>query len=263
MILKLGMPLNIFELESKSFLLDETDCLELRLPLPETDGLLRQLPVAVTCVHGPGLGISRPQREQECKEVEQVILFAAEYGIPMVNIHAGITYRNRECRAETLSWLVNSLRRLGAAAAEKNVVLAIENLFKYDCWVTASREEAEKSGWIYPLTAEDMLELIEMVSPVPLAVTYDIGHSLFVRREPWNEIEKLAQHITNIHAHDNDGKSDHLPIDTAGDRFKKIIRCLCRIGYDAPVILEVNKQLSSPLAEIRKLRELEQMKVPH
>ena len=257
---RIGIPVHGEELQKNASPYQELDCLELRSPFPSRKFLYSSplLPL-ISSVHGPGLGITSPEQwNKEYNEVKKAILFAAEFKIPIVNIHAGVTYQNKKFEKDVKEKVIKkSLRKLAILAKNNEVKLAVENVFKFECWTTKTWKEAETKGWVYPLTAEDLLEMIDAVKPAPLWATYDVGHSLFVSQKPWLEIKKLSNYLVDIHLHDNNLKSDHLPIDMRRQRFRRIIRSLIKTKYQGPLIVEVNRNLSNHITEIEKLRSLE------
>ena len=134
--------------------------------------------------------------------------------------------------------VTRSLHRLAKSAKGRGIKFTIENDHNSPNRVIAGYAD----------------EVKKIAEEVGCEVTFDIGHANTII-EPSNFIPVLKGLITNVHIHDNDGKSDqHLPIGRGNINFPKILKGLKENGYNGPLIIEAHS-LNDLLTNLNRLRK--------
>lgn len=130
--------------------------------------------------------------------------------------------------------------RLKPHLKKYGVVMAIENLFSYD----RQRKKMVKAACS---TTEEWKYYIDTLGRDCFCACFDIGHANLVEGESHVEIiEKMADRIQVIHAHDNHGlltceygdMDFHLPPFTGTCPWRNIMRALKKVGFDGTFSFE-------------------------
>jgi sugar phosphate isomerase/epimerase len=189
-------------------------------------------------VHAPYIdvnlcSINPTLREASEKAISKSIVFAADIDSRLVVSHVGRLSRDypQKIITQSLKNATQCLRSLTNASKNYGIVFAIENDHKSNDQILAG----------YP---EQLMFLIEETG---CTFTLDVGHAnTLTKIETF--IETLAEHIVNIHLHDNNGKQDtHLSLGKGNIDFSAVLANLRKIEYKGPLIAEVHS--SSGLRE--------------
>lgn len=122
-------------------------------------------------------------RQKEVEKVKRSIDIAVRLGVDIVrvfggNIKEGLTYNIAK------EWIVGSLRQVASYAAERNVILALENHGKL----------CGKSSQI--------IDILNSVDSPSLKVNIDIANFLCVDEDPLKAIAKLSPYMVYVHVKD-------------------------------------------------------------
>jgi sugar phosphate isomerase/epimerase len=110
--------------------------------------------------------------------------------------------------------------------------------------------------------SEGAVDLRRAVEAIPdLMITLDIGHGQLLCREnrSFEILEILADHVGELHAHDNMGGTGpnddlHLPLGQGVIDFGSILKKAVECGFDGPVILELaHHDLPESMAKLEHL----------
>ncbi|MBO8141603.1 MAG: sugar phosphate isomerase/epimerase [Firmicutes bacterium] len=165
--------------------------------------------------------INRGIREQSCREVERSMDLAAQLGAGLVTVHPGRASFTMENIDQHWAWLVESLRRLAAVAAERGVRLAVENM-----------EPIRKEFINWPT---DVNRLLDEVGDPRVGCTYDIAHVALERSAV--ECFQQLDRVVLVHLSDADGTALHRPLGRGTIDLPAIVRFL-RNHYDGWIVLE-------------------------
>ena len=183
-------------------------------------------------VHAPYIDINLASMNQTIRKAsEKVILnsiaFAADFGAKLVVSHVGRLSRDypKEMITQSLKNVIPCLRNLTNASENNDVVFTIENDHRSNDQILAGYPE----------------QLMQLIQKVGCKFTLDVGHANTLTTKNETFIGTLAEHIVNIHLHDNDGEHDtHLSLGKGNINFSAVLANLRRIGYKGPLIVEVH-----------------------
>jgi L-ribulose-5-phosphate 3-epimerase len=154
-------------------------------------------------------------------KTERIIRWAGAYGLPVIN--AALASKPSPS-ASTIA-VVEGLRRLGAVAAESNVVMAVE-----------------VHGDVAP-SGVATLELIREVGSASVKINYDTGNVEFYSGTPAvDDLPSVIEHIAHIHLKDKLGGIGvwHFPALGGGHvDFAGVLDLLERRGIDVPMSVEL------------------------
>lgn len=144
---------------------------------------------------------------------------------------------------KALTRYARGLERVAERAAEKGIRLGIEHF----------------PGRCLP-TVEATLDFLREIGHPNLYLLFDIGHAQISGEDPAAAIERAGDRLGYVHLDDNDGRNDqHLGL-TDGMLTEETLRRACaalkEIGYNGAVSLELNAQLSEPLAALERSKRL-------
>ena len=113
---------------------------------------------------------------------------------------------------------------------EKNVILAIENIYASDC------------GEANLTTAEDLLFYTEHFQSGNLGICLDTGHAVTRRQKPIEMVEKIGKTLKALHLHSNVFKEDlHLPpCFTANVDWRRFHDALDEVDYLGAFNMEIS-----------------------
>jgi sugar phosphate isomerase/epimerase len=164
---------------------------------------------------------------------------AEKIGAKVITIHTGPRDTELSLDAQNMA-LADSLEKLNNLAAESGVRVGVETTWD--------------------------IALIEQLSLRHVGITLDIGHLHFSNGAAFEAygalgglIERFGAQIVHVHAHDYDGRSDHLAIGHGYIDFKNIIEALCRVGFSDNICLEINPDRESPEAILESRARLQEI----
>jgi sugar phosphate isomerase/epimerase len=102
-------------------------------------------------------------------------------------------------RQQGVLWVVECIRALLDHAAEKHVVLAMENHYKDNYW--AHPEFAQRS--------DVFLEIVNMIDSPWFGVQYDPSNTILAGEDPIELLEKVKKRVVTMHASDRYLKPGH------------------------------------------------------
>ena len=145
------------------------------------------------------------RRAKHLAELESTLNLAHDIGARPIVVHPGPidcpgvqpANASEAVRREALKNLADFLSRAGEVAEDTGTVLCVENLAHVPGYVVQSYGE--------------LVELVETVGSPAVRITLDVGHAdLADGLGP--AMEAFAPYLRHIHAHDSDGRRDHLEI---------------------------------------------------
>jgi len=169
------------------------------------------------------------ERDFELEMTRKWIDYAAAFGAPVIRIFAGNVPKG-ETEAAALDRCVEGIDQSVAYAAEKGVVLALEN----HGGITA--------------TPEQLLKIVSRVKPSPwFGINFDSGN--FRTADPYGDLEKIAPYAVNAQV--------KVSIAPAGGKkekadFARIVEILKKANYRGYLVLEYEEP-EDPRVEIPKL----------
>jgi len=183
------------------------------------------------CVHAPYIGINLASMNHILTKASEKttlksIAFAADIDAKMIVSHVGRLSRDypKEMITKSLKNTIPCLRNMTNASKNHGIVFTIENDHRSNDRILAG----------YP---EQLMFLIEKTG---CTFTLDVGHANTLTKIE-NFIDTLAEHIVNVHLHDNDGKQDtHLSLGKGNINFSAVLAKLRKIEYAGPLIVEVH-----------------------
>lgn len=128
--------------------------------------------------------------------------------------------RTAEERKVALAHLTENLKALGEYAAERNVVLAVEPLNRFETSLMN--------------TVDQVLEVVERVNHPAVGVLLDTFHMNIEEKDPAAAIRKAGKHLKHVHACGNDRGApgqDHI-------HWPAIRDALNEVGYDGALVIE-------------------------
>jgi sugar phosphate isomerase/epimerase len=176
------------------------------------------------------------KRDKELANTRLWVEHAAAIGAPVIRIFAGNVPKGAK-EEDAFAWAVEGIRASLPYAAERGVVLALEN-----------------HGGITATTAQ-LLKLVEAVDAPNFGVNLDTGN--FHGEDPYAEIAEIAPYAVNVQV-----KTEILRKGASAKEeadLRRIIATLHRAHYSGYVVLEYEAE-EDPLTAIpryaRKLRDL-------
>ncbi|MEI3246253.1 MAG: sugar phosphate isomerase/epimerase family protein [Lachnospiraceae bacterium] len=189
-------------------------------------------------------------REHDISEIIQVINFAAYLGAQYIRLYAGNVSRTTGLKEENYHYIKDSLQRLGNHAAEKNIILLLENHFN-----------------TMTVSAKDSFNMMKWINHPNVRILYDQANLTFTRKEDYEEALSLQKdYIAYVHVKDLVFKKDienTIPTSTAksvshqdeNERivstrivgegilpWESILKDLKHIGYDGWLSLEYERR---------------------
>ncbi len=185
-------------------------------------------------VHAPYIDINlacmnQTLRKASEKTILKSIAFAADINAKMVVSHVGRLSRDYPKRmiTQSLKNAIPCLRNLTKASKNHGIVFTIENDHKSNDQVLAGYPE----------------QLMLLIQEAECKFTLDVGHANTLTRIE-NFMGTLAEHIVNVHLHDNNGEQDtHLSLGKGNINFSAVLANLRKIEYKGPLIVEVHSSL--------------------
>ncbi|TET55669.1 sugar phosphate isomerase/epimerase [Candidatus Bathyarchaeota archaeon] len=189
-------------------------------------------------VHAPYIDINLASmnsvlRKASEKTILRSLEFATNIDAKLVVSHVGRLSRDypKEMVTQSLKNVISCLRNLANFSKNHGIIFSIENDHKSNDQILAG----------YP---EQLMFLIEKVG---CKFTLDVGHAnTLARIETF--MDMLAEHIVNVHLHDNNGEQDaHLSLGKGKINFSAVLESLGKTEYKGPLVVEVHS--SSGLEE--------------
>jgi len=148
---------------------------------------------------------TQPDAQARRKEIERerrMIDVTASLGGKFCRVLSG-QRRPEISRAEGVRLVVESIRELLAYAAQRGIVLALENHYK-------------DNYWKYPEFAQHMDVFVEIVSQIDspwFGVQFDPSNSLVAGEDPLELLERVKHRVVTMHASDRHLTPGHTPED--------------------------------------------------
>lgn len=200
-------------------------------------------PVELIHAHGPFKPFNLQSFDEAEKSIETVkewIRWCSKLGVKVLVCHP-FTVKGAEWRSlENLN--VSSFRRLGKAAEEHGVVLAVENM-----------------GRGYASLASHLLRIVEEAPST--AVCVDTGHANLeaYRGSVERLITELGSTIAATHLSDNDGSGDQHVFPGKGTiDWRRVLEAFKEVRYGKPLNLEIpgeSKAFPDPAQRVKYLVE--------
>jgi sugar phosphate isomerase/epimerase len=183
------------------------------------------------CLHAPYIDINLGSMNQTIRKASEKtmlksIAFAADINAEMVVSHVGRLSRDypEKMISQSLKNAIRCLRKLTKASKNHGIVFTIENDHRSNDQILAG----------YP----EQLRLL--IKKAECKFTLDVGHANTLTRIE-NFIDTLAEHIVNVHLHDNNGEQDtHLSLGKGNINFSAVLANLRKIEYKGPLTVEVH-----------------------
>jgi sugar phosphate isomerase/epimerase len=156
------------------------------------------------------------------KSIEAAGIMGCRYVVIHPQVHEEMDYQTH--RREIFEENVAFYRSLGQTAKENHVILAAENLFRYD---------AQKKCY-QPTFCSDCQELADLVDELGdgYAACLDTGHTILNGVCPGDAVRILGDRLQVLHVHDNDGLLDLHTIPYLGvTHWEAFCGALKEIGY--------------------------------
>jgi len=138
------------------------------------------------------------ERRQEIAREQRLIEVTAFLGGYSCRVLSG-QRRPEVTRAQGVRWVVESIKELLAYAAEKKVVLALENHYK-------------DNYWQYPEFAQKrdvFLEIVDQIDSPWFGVQYDPSNAIVAGEDPLELLECIKHRVVTMHASDRFLKPGH------------------------------------------------------
>lgn len=199
------------------------------IPVRELEALageLKERNISAFChlpFHGLHLSCADPRVMSYSREVlSEGLEIGTILGCKAAVLHSG--FSNHVRPGHTPIWkerLIESLRELVAAAADEEIVLAIENAYEPDAALLKEVLEAVDSPW--------------------LRFCVDLGHAAcFSRMAPEEWVLTFKDHLISLHVHDNEGLEDeHLACGRGVVGYDQVFAALKEIDASCSIVLEV------------------------
>ncbi|HLW79255.1 MAG TPA: sugar phosphate isomerase/epimerase family protein [Terriglobia bacterium] len=138
------------------------------------------------------------ERRREIEREKRAIDVTAALGGRFCRVLSG-QRRPKVSRQQGVTWVVESIRELLGYAAEKNIVLAIENHYKDNYW--KHPEFAQKS--------EVYLEILNRLESPWFGAQYDPSNAILAGEDPIELLEQVKHRVVTMHASDRFLKPGH------------------------------------------------------
>jgi sugar phosphate isomerase/epimerase len=138
------------------------------------------------------------ERGQELERQKRMIDVTARLGGRFCRVLSG-QRRPEVSRHQGVTWVVECIRALLDYAAERNVVLAMENHYKDNYW--AHPEFAQQS--------DVFLEIVNRIDSPWFGVQYDPSNAILAGEDPIELLEKVKKRVVTMHASDRYLKPGH------------------------------------------------------
>ena len=138
------------------------------------------------------------ERRQEIAREQRLIKVTAFLGGHSCRVLSG-QRRPEITRAQGVRWVVECLKELLPYAAEKQVVLALENHYK-------------DNYWQYPEFAQKrdvFLEIVDQIDSPWFGVQYDPSNAIVAGEDPVELLERVKRRVVTMHASDRFLKPGH------------------------------------------------------
>jgi sugar phosphate isomerase/epimerase len=195
------------------------------------EAFVRGLDLYALSIHQDFVSPDAEERKRQVEHTRRCIEVAYRLGIPAIRLNSGrwktIPSFNELMVAggvepplpghtedEAFDWVIQSIEACLPLAAERGVILALEN------------------HWGLTFRAAGVLRILEAIPSEWLRVTMDWGNFL---DEPYSELEQLASHAVLVHAKTYYGGGEWYTLDLDYPRLAEMLR---RVHYRGYVSLE-------------------------
>jgi sugar phosphate isomerase/epimerase len=169
----------------------------------------------------------------------QLVAFAAVLGEPLVSCHGYVgRVRPVATMSEERGLLVDGVRRIGQAGAERGLRIVFEVLNRYESHLVH--------------TAEAALALVAEVGLPNVGILLDAYHMNIEETEPAGAIRAAGEKLWLYHAADSNRRG----IGRGHTGFDEQVAALDDIGYGGPIIMECTAPGPDPFRAIKDERSL-------
>lgn len=180
-------------------------------------------------------------RARAVAETERALHIARRIPARVLVAHLGLPRsQSQESGGDSRASARRSVEELERVAEPLGVRIALEVI----------PNELSRAGSLVHFIEDDL-------DPLHVGVCLDVGHA-HLDGDLIDAIETVAEHLTTTHVHDNRGQSDdHLVPFEASIDWPSAIIALQKVGYDGPLVLELDAHGSAKdtLQKARKARE--------
>ncbi|MEC0207507.1 sugar phosphate isomerase/epimerase [Paenibacillus ehimensis] len=124
------------------------------------------------------------QRAEQVREITGAVDLALTLGTRIVRVFAGDVPPDGRSYDEVKGWIVEGLREAAAYAAEKDILLCLEN------------------HGVFAGKADQVLGILQEVNSPFLRSTFDTGNFLLVNENPGEALETLHAQVAHVHFKD-------------------------------------------------------------
>ncbi len=194
------------------------------------------------CVSPDFTSADPTERASEVDNERKAIDIAAYFGARTCRVLSG-QRRPDVAREQGVDWVVECIETLIPYAAERGVILAMENHFK-------------DNYWTYPEFAQKMdvfCEIVDRIDSPWFGVNFDPSNTLLANEDPLELLDRVKHRVVSMHASDRrpkpgvriggEGITDysqliHGEIGTGIIDFESIFQTLGSVGFDGWVSIE-------------------------
>ncbi|GMX61609.1 sugar phosphate isomerase/epimerase [Paenibacillus elgii] len=197
------------------------------------------------------------KRTEQVREIMGAVDLARTLGTRIVRVFAGDVPPNGSSYDEVKGWIVEGLREAAAYAAEKDVLLCLEN------------------HGVFAGKADQVLGILQEVNSPFLRSTFDTGNFLLVNEHPGEALETLHTQVAHVHFKDFVRVDEHYEGRSyqalSGDRFagriagegsidlNSLMTRLRQAGYDGWLTVEYEGDEEQKSGATRSLANLDRI----
>ncbi len=163
-----------------------------------------------------GIGEEAVRQHKECIELARYL------GSERIVVHPGYVSSRKFEREMPFKKMVQRLKEIAEYAEDSGVEICLENL--------SSKKKAMCVG------IREIKKTLERVNMENLKLTLDIAHANTTDKGPVKYARELKDDVAHIHASDNTGEDNHLPIGQGNIDFEAVLSEL--EPYDGFIIVE-------------------------
>lgn len=171
-------------------------------------------------------------RKRAVDYVKNLVDFAHGLGAPLIVVCPFCVAKTKPLAPleDEWKWAVNSVKEAGTYAMERDVLLAIEPINRYETYLVNNANQA--------------LEFMRDVGLDSVKIMLDCFHMNIEEPDPAASIRRAGNNLIHVHVADSNRQS----IGRGHTDFKSIVRSLKEIGYERYLAMEPLPPLADPLA---------------
>jgi len=180
-------------------------------------------------------------RRNSINYVKSCIDFAVEIGAPLVIVVPSSVGKIKPLSTFENEWklAIKSLRELGGYAADRNILIAVEPINRYETFLLNNAEQG--------------LRFIDEVNVDSVKLMLDCFHMNIEERDPATSIRRVGDKLIHLHVADSNRQAPgrgHID-------FRSILKALREIGYDRYLALEPLPPIPNPYEALKGFRSEE------